>query len=135
MRTYKTVNHCKHLLLYHIIFSIKYCKNIFVGNAEFTTDLKSVVVDCVLKTFATVEAIEVDSNHIHMMIRLTSVHSVSKLVHCIKQFTIYYMWKRHPLWLNRFYWNKQYLWTRGYFSSTIGNVSDTTLEMYIRNQG
>ena len=60
VRTYKTVNHCKHLLLYHIIFSIKYCKNIFVGNAEFTTDLKSVVVDCVLKTFATVEAIEVD---------------------------------------------------------------------------
>mgnify|MGYP001680462046 CR=1 FL=1 len=63
------------------------------------------------------------------------VHSISRLVHCIKQFTTYYMWKRHSLWLSRFYWNKHYLWTRGYFSNTIGNVSDTTLEMYIKNQG
>ena len=122
MRTYRTVNHSKHLLLYHIIFSIKYRKNIFVGNDELITDLKSVVVECVSKTSATVEVIEVDTNHF-------------RLVHCIKQFTTYYMWKRHSLWLSRFYWNKHYLWTRGYFSSTIGNVSDTTLEMCIKNQG
>ena len=135
VRTYRTVNHSKHLLLYHIIFSTKYRKNIFVENDEFITNLKSVVVECVSKTSATVEAIEVDTNHLHMMVRLTSVHSISRLVHCIKQFTTYYMWKRHSLWLSRFYWNKHYLWTRGYFSSTIGNVSDTTLEMYIKNQG
>jgi putative transposase len=46
------------------------------------------------------------------------------------------MWQKHNQYLSKFYWSgKHYLWTRGYFCTTIGDVSEKTLQAYIENQG
>ena len=44
--------------------------------------------------------------------------------------------QKHNQYLSKFYWSgKHYLWTRGYFVTTIGDVSEKTLQAYIENQG
>ena len=45
------------------------------------------------------------------------------------------MWKLHHDWLSKFYWKQHHLWTRGYFCTTIGEVSEERIKHYIENQG
>ena len=35
----------------------------------------------------------------------------------------------------QFYWKARHLWTRGYFCSTVGNVSADTVHKYLERQG
>ena len=43
---------------------------------------------------------------------------------------------KHNKYLKQFYWSgKHHLWTRGYFCSTIGEVSESKIKEYIKNQG
>ena len=44
-------------------------------------------------------------------------------------------WKKHQSFLGKYYWKEKTFWTDGYFISSIGNVSESTLEKYIKNQG
>ena len=61
---------------------------------------------------------------------------VPQLVHKLKQQSTYYMWKNHHNYMAYWYCSgKHYLWTRGYFCSTIGEVSEQKLKEYIENQG
>ena len=46
------------------------------------------------------------------------------------------MWKKYRQYLLKYFWNgEHHLWTRGYFCSTIGDVSEQTLKDYIEHQG
>ena len=55
----------------------------------------------------------------------------------MKEITTNYLWSRYENYLRIFYWkkNKRLLWTHGYFASTIGDVSESTVWKYIDNQG
>ena len=54
----------------------------------------------------------------------------------IKQLTTNYLWKKQGEHLRKYYWKQHHiLWTHGYFCSTIGDVSESTLKNYIENQG
>ncbi len=37
--------------------------------------------------------------------------------------------------LTRYFWKEHTFWSDGYFVSTIGNVSEQTLQKYINDQG
>jgi len=37
--------------------------------------------------------------------------------------------------LTRYFWKEHTFWSDGYFVSTIGNVSEQTLQKYINEQG
>lgn len=42
----------------------------------------------------------------------------------------------HPQEVRRFYWGgRNIFWTKGYFVSSVGNVSQETIQRYIENQG
>lgn len=46
------------------------------------------------------------------------------------------MWKKHRQYLLKYFWNgEHHLWTRGYFCSTIGDISEQTLKEYIERKG
>lgn len=61
---------------------------------------------------------------------------IKDIVTSLKQISTYDLWKSNYNHLRKYYWSgKHYLWTRGYFCSTIGDVSEKTLKNYIENQG
>jgi putative transposase len=61
---------------------------------------------------------------------------VDEIVHKLKQNSTYDMWQKHNQYLSKFYWSgKHYLWTRGYFCSSLGDISEKVAKTYIENQG
>ena len=78
---------------------------------------------------------ELDKDHIHLLITFKPFLSVSQVVKRLKQLTTKYIWDQNENFLRKFYYKNKILWTHGYFCSTIGEVSETTIKKYIENQG
>ncbi|WP_279289488.1 transposase, partial [Enterococcus cecorum] len=47
----------------------------------------------------------------------------------------YYLWLKYNDYLKQYFWKKKIIWSEGYFASSIGKVSQKTIEAYIKNQG
>ena len=79
-----------------------------------------------------------DKDHIHLLISFPPDYSISQTVNRLKQMTTNYLYRDEYCndWLRKFYWKKKrLLWTHGYFVSTIGHVSEDIVFEYIENQG
>ena len=60
---------------------------------------------------------------------------VCDIVKIVKQETTYYLWHKYGSFLSKQYWKKKIFWSDGYFACSIGEVSSTTIQKYIENQG
>jgi putative transposase len=79
---------------------------------------------------------ELDKDHIHLLMEFNPCYSISQVVRRLKQLTTWYIWRDNEQWLKKFYWSgKRVLWTGGYFCSTIGEVSEKIIVHYIESQG
>lgn len=132
-KDYETFSHAKTYLKYHIIFSTKYRRKCLNS-----------IRDSVLNSFKEAErrshfkilCMELDKDHIHLMLQIKPAFSVEQTVRRLKQITTYLIWKENKDYLKNFYWTgKNTLWTNGYFVSTIGSVSEENLKKYIEEQG
>ena len=118
---------------YHIIFSVK-----------FRRKLLEPIHDDLIASFHRAEnmqdkwrilLVETDNDHVHFFISATPFDSVTSIVHSLKQISTYDMWQLHHDYLQRFFWKEHLLWTRGYFCSSVGDVSEEKLRQYIETQG
>ena len=138
MNKYEHYNHEKYKIRYHIILSVKYHRKLL---APIIDDLKSSIRRAEqLTTHWKVEYVETDiqkrkDHHLHLLVKAKPQIAPYKIIHSIKQITTYDMWKHHYNYLRRFFWKQHHLWTRGYFCSTVGDVSENTLKEYIEKQG
>lgn len=107
-KNYKSKNHSKFILTYHIIFVCKYRKKLLIKYGE---DIKQMMIESVLKI------------------------SPLQIVRVLKQQSTIQMWRKYSKELRKHYWAENTLWADGYFCSTIGEVSSKTLKHYIQNQG
>jgi putative transposase len=82
-----------------------------------------------------IKEMEVDKDHIHMMISSVPKISPLQIVRVLKQQSTIQMWGKYSKELKKYYWAENTFWTDGYFVSTIGEVSSKTLKNYIQNQG
>ena len=131
-KNYKSKNHSKFILTYHIIFTCKYRKKLLIRYGE---DVKQIMYDICKRYDFYIKEMEVDKDHIHMMISSVPKISPLQIVRVLKQQSTIQMWRRYSSELKKQYWNKNTFWTDGYFCSTIGEVSSKTLKHYIQNQG
>lgn len=131
-KNYKSKNHSKFILTYHIIFTCKYRKKLLIKYGE---DVKQIMYDISKKYDFDIKEMEVDKDHIHMMISSAPKISPLQIVRVLKQQSTIQMWRRYASELKKQYWKENTFWTDGYFCSTIGEVSSKTLKHYIQNQG
>ena len=82
-----------------------------------------------------IEIIEInmDKDHVRMLLSIPPKLSVSEVVKEIKAKTGLYMRRKFPF-LDKVYWGKGGIWSRGYFVSTVG-ISEATIRKYIEMQG
>lgn len=137
VKEYEHARHKKFIIRYHIIFSTKYRKKLL---SPISDDVKNIMMNISDKHQDwSIEIMEIDKekcDHIHFLIRATPSASVKNIVHDLKQSSTFFIWKNHHDYMLKFYWSgKHNLWTRGYFCSSIGEVSEDTLRAYIQNQG
>lgn len=129
---YKSKNHSKFLLRYHIIFVCKYRKQLMVQYGNY---VKSIMLDISEKYDFKIIEIEVDKDHIHLMVESEPKVSPLMIVRALKQQTTVQLWNMFPQYLSKHFWKEKTFFTDGYFVSTIGEVSSETLKKYIQNQG
>jgi len=133
MSRYKTLNHEKFRMSYHLIFSVKFRREILDSIKEdLATSLHR--ADTMQSKWKIVY-METDKDHIHFFIASTQTDSIASIVHSLKQVSTYDMWQMHHDYLRQFFWKEHFLWTRGYFCSTVGETSEEKLKDYIENQG
>lgn len=129
---YETKNHCKFRILIHLILVVKYRKPLLQGQISDT--LKTSMREIEVTTRFRIEEMEVDRDHLHILIRIEPQYSISQYVRRIKQWTTQNIWKRHP-WLKRTFWKEQSFWSDGYFVCSVGDASVDTIRRYIQEQG
>ena len=83
----------------------------------------------------TIEEMELDTDHLHLMVMWKPNISPTQIVKKLKQESTIGIWQIFPNELKNHYWKQRTFWTDGYFISSIGEVSAETLKNYIENQG
>lgn len=129
---YQSKNHSKFLVRYHIILVCKYRKHLMLQYGEY---VKATMIDISNKYDFKILEIEVDKDHIHLMIESEPKVSPLMIVRVLKQQTTVSLWREFSDKLRKHFWKEKTFFTDGYFVSTIGEVSSETLKKYIQNQG
>ena len=131
---YRSKNHSKFLLKFHIIFVCKYRNKVLAYN-RIDEDMKQVMFDISNESDFRIEVMETDKDHLHMMVSSPPKLSPLSIVRRLKQESTIRIWRMHEETLHRIYWRERTFWTDGYFVSSVGNVSQETIKHYIENQG
>lgn len=134
MSQWKSKNHSKYLLQYHLIFVCKYRKKLLVSNS-ISNDIKRLSEEICNKHNVIIRYMETDKDHIHFMIETEPTIKLSDLVRTTKSYTTYHIWKKYHNYLSKYFWKERTFWADGYFICSVGNVSEKVLKEYIENQG
>lgn len=137
MRELRSTNHSSHLILYHLIFAAKYRRKVF-ANKEFGEAIKSEFYNIASKYDFEIDTIDLDyskPDHIHVLVRSVPTIAPYQIMKVLKQESNIFAWKNYSDWLKQFYWKSHHFFSRGYFVSTVGNVSADTVHEYLEKQG
>ena len=129
---YQAKARCKCLITIHLILVVKYRKQLLRGLVgEF---VKTNINEIASASDFVVEEMEIDKDHIHIMITIGTNYSVGQYVRRIKQQTTANVWKNFPS-LKYEFWQEKTFWSDGYFACSIGNACVDTIRKYIQEQG
>lgn len=118
----------------HLIFVCKYRKILLVSYGE---EIKSIFADISEEYDLSIIQMEVDKDHIHLLVQYPPTKSVLEIVRLFKQISTYRIWRKNGnhLHLRKQFWMEQTFWSDGYFACSIGQVSKDIIEKYIQGQG
>ena len=131
---YISQNHSKHLLMIHLIFSVKYRKKLLIKYGE---EIKQLFYDIAEEKDLNIIEMEVDKDHIHILVQYSPTKSILEIVRHFKQISTYRIWRQNnnQTYLKKQFWKEKIFWGDGYFACSIGNVSKEIIEKYIQEQG
>jgi len=128
---YRRGRTCVFLLHVHLVFVSKYRRNIFTGRV--LRDLEN-VFSSVCKDFgATLEEINGERDHVHLLVTYPPKFSISSIVNSLKGVSSRMLRKknypeiRENLWGNRF-------WSPSYFAASCGGAPIDVIRKYIEEQ-
>jgi len=124
--------HNKTLLMYHLVFPLKYRKSVI--DEEIGEGLKQICIEISQRYEVHFIEIGYESNHVHFLVQSVPSYSVSKMITMLKSITAKQLFKRYPeikakLWGGKF-------WTSGFYANTVGQYSnEEVIKAYVKNQG
>jgi putative transposase len=131
MGEYNTLNHCKFLSQYHIIWCPKFRYDVLNGNVE--CELRNILHPIADRYEYEIKELEIMPDHIHMFLSTKPTVSATDVVRTFKSISAIMLFKKFPN-LKKFYSRCGVLWSKGYFVSTVGRVSEATVKRYIQEQ-
>ena len=117
---------------YHVVWVTKY-RHRALNPAKFRQSAEHWVREAV-KHLLGVELVElnIQPEHIHMVVIIPPRYSVAKVVEIIKSRSAKEI-RKEIEWLDKLYYDTPSLWSVGYFVSTIG-LDEETIKRYVRYQ-
>jgi putative transposase len=129
---YHTDSHRKYSLKAHIILVVKYRKKLLI---ELGDDIKQIFFDISKDSDFIIENMEVDKDHIHILVDYKPNISISAIVNRLKSLSTKIIWRNHDNYLSKYFWKKRVFWSSGWFSCSVGQACLATIQQYIDNQG
>ena len=104
---------------------------------EFDTYIKTLLKRVSMQDdiLFSIDILETDKNHVHMMLNTKPTVSPSAIARRLKTITTAYAWQEWNNYLEKIYWGEHTLWSDGYFVCTTGDACIETVRQYIANQG
>jgi putative transposase len=115
-------------LKYHLVWCPKYRRAVLVGSVG--RDLKALIQEKAEQLGATVHALEVMPDHVHLFVESDPTLPVQFLVNQFKGYTSRVLRERYPSLKSRL----PSLWSRSYYAASVGTVSEATVGRYIEAQ-
>jgi len=127
---YKRQN--KTLLLYHIVFPIKYRRKVITDIIGIS--LKSICLRIGERYEINFLEIGYESDHVHFLLQSIPNYSVSSIITKLKSLTARELFSKHPD-IKKQLWGGSF-WTSGYYANTVGLYgSRDVIQAYVSNQG
>ena len=130
MKKYWQGAHTKHRHMYHIVWLPKYRKKILLD--EVKEKVEKLLKECADVNGWEIQELNIQSDHVHLMIQLPPSISVSRAVQLLKGISSKTIREELPQ-VRKMLWGKDF-WADGYFSETVGTVSEERIRNYIKNQ-
>ena len=127
---FRSGSHTKHRLKYHITFVPKYRHGVLQG--EVATHAKQLFYDCAKANDWWVDKLDIEPDHVHMLVRLPPRYSVPKAVQLLKGGSSKVLREQHPE-LETWLWGDSF-WADGYFAETVGRMHEDIMRKYIDEQ-
>lgn len=115
-------------LKYHLVWCPKYRRKVLVR--PFDVRLKEIIAEVAAETEATVHAVEVMPDHVHLFVQADPTMAVAEIVNRFKGRSSRLMRQEFPALRSRL----PTLWSRSYYAGSVGHVSATVAEAYIGAQ-
>ena len=128
---YHSASHCKYLIQYHIIWCPKFRFAVLKGDVE--SKLKEILQQICETYHYQIKALEVMPDHIHIFVDCPQTVAPCDIARTLKSISAIQMFRAFPS-LKRFYARCGVLWSSGYFISTVGHISESTVIRYIEEQ-
>ena len=118
----------------HLIFVCKYRKKLL---KRFGSEIKTLMYEIADDNNFGIFEMEVDKDHIHLLIEYNPSQSILDIVRLLKQISTYRIWRQNSndKFLKKHFWAEHTFWSDGYFACSIGQVSKDIIEKYIQTQG
>ena len=124
--------HNKTLLLYHLVFPLKYRKSVITE--EIGEGLKEICLEISERYEVHFIEIGYESNHVHFLVQSVPSYSVSKMTSMLKSITAKELFKRYPE-IKAILWGGKF-WTSGYYANTVGQyANEDVIKEYVKSQG
>jgi putative transposase len=116
--------------MYHLVWIPKYRKRILRGRLAIR--LKALFEQCAEVNDWEIHELNIQEDHVHMMVQLRPNVSISKAVQLFKGGSSKIVRDEFPE-LEEFLWGDSF-WGDGYFAESVGKVDEAKIRDYIKNQ-
>jgi len=124
--------HNKTLLMYHLVFPVKYRKKVI--NGVISNYIKEICIEIGERYEIQFIEIGTDEDHVHFLVQSVPTISVSVIVRIIKSLTSREIFKTHPE-IKKGLWGGSF-WTSGFYANTVGLYGNKdTIKKYVESQG
>ena len=127
---YWTGAHCKHRLMYHVVWIPKYRKRLLKG--KLALRLEELFRQCADVNRWQIHELNIQVDHVHMLLQLTQNVPISRAVQLFKGGSSKRVREEYPE-LEEFLWGDSF-WSDGYFAETVGTLNEARIREYIQNQ-
>ena len=117
-------------LQYHIVWVTKYRKPIFIGDIKI--DMKNYLLYTLKSLDMNVIAMEIMSDHIHLLVNCKPQLRLSDAIKILKGNTARWLFLKYPE-IKKQLWGG-HLWNPSYFVATVSDRTLEQIEHYINNQ-
>ena len=130
MSRFKKLSHTIYECKYHVVVCPKYRYRIFKGEiGEYTR--QQVYVLCKQKDLVEVMELNVQPDHIHLVMSVLPKYAVSEVMGYLKGKLSLRVFQKYER-VGKRYWGR-HLWSRGYCVSTVG-LTEELIRRYVRHQ-